>query len=373
MKRFFLYLGGLVLALGVPMVQTPAQAQITGTGWVADFYANTTMTGSPTANGVSYPNGLYFNWGQNPPTNSAGTPIAGMPADNFSAVFTSTQQFNSVGVYNFTIFNNDGIRVYVNNVLYVDQLNVFNNPNPNTYQTYTFDYENLSAGPVDMRVEYVEYQHDANLVLQWAEPQPNIGQNLLLNSGFEVMGESVSVAKDWLEAGMKNDKRICNSPGKPAVTAYGTCAYQFNAAPSLSYGIKRTLKQRIAPEVLADISIGDGLVFGGITWSKNLYGVKRNIYAILVYDDGPLAGTRRKVSVGLPSGSYYHLPFNKVLVYSTVGSLRSLEFGVNLNSVSGNLRMDQLRLGWVIGGVNLNTPIADAPLLALPLAFPIAR
>ena len=38
------------------VVQTPTQAQITGTGWIGNFYNNTALTGAPLAANISYPN-----------------------------------------------------------------------------------------------------------------------------------------------------------------------------------------------------------------------------------------------------------------------------------------------------------------------------
>jgi len=173
MKRFFLGLGGMllvVLMLGALVVQTPTQAQITGTGWIGNFYNNTALTGAPLAANISYPNGLYFNWGATPPKDSTGIVIPGMPADNFSAVFTSTQQFTTVGTYSFTVFANDGVRLYIDNQIVIDQFNQFNNPNPNAYQTFTYSYNRVVAGAVTLKVEFVEFLNDANLVVQWSQP-----------------------------------------------------------------------------------------------------------------------------------------------------------------------------------------------------------
>ncbi len=182
MRRFFLGLGGLVLAvlaLGALVVQTPTQAQVTGTGWIGNFYNNTALTGTPIASNISYPNGLYFNWSVNPPADSAGTALPGMPPDNFSAVFTSTQQFTVVGTYNFTVFANDGVRVYIDNQVYINQFTQFNNPTPNAYQTFTFQYNKTVAGPVNIKVEFVEFLNDANLVVQWSQPGGTGGQTAI--------------------------------------------------------------------------------------------------------------------------------------------------------------------------------------------------
>lgn len=156
------------LVVGLSVQTTPAQAQFTtGTGWIGSFYNNTTFSGTPVASNVSYPTGLYFNWSTGGPRDASNQLIAGVSPDNFSAIFTSTQQM-AAGTYTFLIYVNDGVRVTIDNQVYVNQLTQFNNPAANAYQTIQFTYVRSIAGPVNMTVEYVEYLNDANLVFQWS-------------------------------------------------------------------------------------------------------------------------------------------------------------------------------------------------------------
>lgn len=174
MRRFIWGIGStalVVMALALTLViQTPAEAQVLGTGWVGTFYNNTTFSEPSAASNISYPVGLRFNWGAGSPTDGAGVTIPGVNADNFSAVFTSTQLFNAVGTYTFTIFVNDGVRVSIDNQVYVNQLTPFNNATPNAFQTLTFQYTRATPGSATVRVDFVEFSGDANLVFQWSIP-----------------------------------------------------------------------------------------------------------------------------------------------------------------------------------------------------------
>lgn len=152
----------LLFALTVTAAK-PAQAQITGTGWTGTFYNDTSLT-TAVASEV-YPNGLYFNWAYSAPRKADNaTPVPGVNADHFSARFTSTQTFAEGGKYVFTIYVDDGIRVFLDDVMV---LNAFDE-NPNyTYRTFTFHRTIIAGETIDMRVEYVEFTANAVLVFQW--------------------------------------------------------------------------------------------------------------------------------------------------------------------------------------------------------------
>jgi hypothetical protein len=142
---------------------TPAQAQITGSNWSGLFYNDTFLT-TPAAS-ENYPNGLYFNWGPGHPLKADNaTPVPGISADNFSITFTSTQTFAQGGTYRFTTYVDDGVRVFIDDELV---LNEFNPNETNTYRTFVF-HRNITAGAeLDIRVDYVEHTGNAILVFQW--------------------------------------------------------------------------------------------------------------------------------------------------------------------------------------------------------------
>lgn len=142
---------------------SPAQAQITGSNWTGTFYNDLTLT-SPVAT-ESYPNGVYFNWGSGPALKADNaTPVPGVPVDNFSVSFTSTQTFMQGGIYQFTTYVDDGVRVFINDELMLDQLN--QNPTGG-YRTFVFHRNIAPVTELALRVEYVEYTENAVLVFQW--------------------------------------------------------------------------------------------------------------------------------------------------------------------------------------------------------------
>lgn len=157
----------LMLALfGALLVGTVA-AQTTGTNWFGTFYNNTTLSGSPVATNVSYPNGLLLNWGDSAPRDGLNNPVPGVGADNFSATFTSAQSFAQLGTYTFTVYANDGVRITLNGQVLTDQFNDYpDESGTQATRVITFQYP-VSTQSVSMQVDYVEFTGYANLGVQW--------------------------------------------------------------------------------------------------------------------------------------------------------------------------------------------------------------
>jgi uncharacterized protein YraI len=126
-------------------------AQTFGSGWTATYYNNTSLTGSPVFTEV-LPGGINFTWG-------TGSPNAAVPVDNWSARFDSTQLFNA-GTYEFVVASDDGVRVYIDNVLVWDRF---------VGRVLTTDrfQQTLTAGSHILRVEYFEGIDLAALQFQW--------------------------------------------------------------------------------------------------------------------------------------------------------------------------------------------------------------
>jgi uncharacterized protein YgiM (DUF1202 family) len=122
-----------------------------GTGWTAQYFNNTTLAGSPVYT-ETLPSGINFNWG-------TGSPNPLVPVDNFSARFTSVQLFTQ-GTYEFVVSSDDGVRVYIDNVLVLDRF---------IGRVLTTDrfQQTLTAGSHSLTVEYVEFIDQAALQFQW--------------------------------------------------------------------------------------------------------------------------------------------------------------------------------------------------------------
>ena len=80
-----------------------------GTKWDVSIYDNVSFSGNPIFNGVIYglPNGLQVDWG-------FGSPRRNFPQDNFSAIFSTSQNF-SAGLYCFVMLVDDGANLSVGN------------------------------------------------------------------------------------------------------------------------------------------------------------------------------------------------------------------------------------------------------------------
>jgi hypothetical protein len=117
--------------------RTPTPAVITD--WRGEYYSNPNLSGEPAV--VRNDIAVNFDWG-------SGVPANGLPADNFSARWTRSLLFQSQ-VYRVTARADDGVRVWIDNVLQIDEWHVA------TGLTYTHDIS-LTAGTHAVKVEYYE-------------------------------------------------------------------------------------------------------------------------------------------------------------------------------------------------------------------------
>ena len=145
-----LVIAALVLSLAIVLAEF-------GTNWTGQFYNSTDLTGGVVATEV-YATGLNFDW-NGVPEDDGGSPIVAVAADNFSARFTSTQTFSS-GRYQFQITATDGVRLYIDGVLVLDDFEV------NSLTTYTID-QDMTAGDHTLSVEFFNSTGDAILQVQW--------------------------------------------------------------------------------------------------------------------------------------------------------------------------------------------------------------
>jgi uncharacterized protein YraI len=107
--------------------------------WFAQYYSNPNLAGEPSAL-LTEPSPSH-NWG-------GGAPLANLSSDYFSVRYTS-QQLLGAGIYRLSLRADDGVRVYVNGRVQIDQWQSA------TGLTYTADV-NMVAGPNLIVVEYFE-------------------------------------------------------------------------------------------------------------------------------------------------------------------------------------------------------------------------
>jgi PA14 domain len=124
--------------------------------WKGEYFNNQTFTGSPVmvrddTDGAGF---LSLNFGIGSPHS-----ICAPFVDNFSARWTRTVNL-AQGIYRFTAGVDNGVRLYVDGYLRIDQ---WGNLPPNTYTADVF----LSAGAHEIKLEFIEYTGNASVSLSW--------------------------------------------------------------------------------------------------------------------------------------------------------------------------------------------------------------
>lgn len=140
------------------------QAQVFGTNWIGEYYANPDLSGSPAFSRLDPQ--VNFAFGE-------ASPLPGIiPVDNFSVRWT-TQEFLTAGRYRFFVTADDGARVTVNGTTIMD---FFANVGSQLTQSADLD---LPAGEATIVVEYVERAGAATVQFFWEPaitgPTPTTG------------------------------------------------------------------------------------------------------------------------------------------------------------------------------------------------------
>lgn len=140
-----------------PTATTGATATPVITDWRGEYYNNDALLYPPVF--VRNDGSIDFNWGQ-------GSPGSGIPNDEFSARWTRAIFF-SEGTYRFNATSDDGVRVWVDGDLIIDQWH------DTSAVTYSAE-RRLSEGTHSIRVEYYENNQNATMRFWWdrigAEP-----------------------------------------------------------------------------------------------------------------------------------------------------------------------------------------------------------
>ncbi len=140
--------------VGDAIVPPPLPAA-TGTGLTGNYFGNTAMSGSPLLTRIE---SVDFGWG-------TAAPGAGVLADNFSAVWAGSLQTTWGGSYRFQTVSDQGIRVWVNGALVID--------NWTAHSSTTNTSGVISLAPntrYAVRVEYYENTGSATARLRWRAP-----------------------------------------------------------------------------------------------------------------------------------------------------------------------------------------------------------
>ena len=119
--------------------------------FLADYYANKTLSGSPALSQCE--TSINYDWGNGGPGNGVGT-------DNFSVRWDGQFDF-SAGNTTFTATTDDGIRVYLDGTLLIDQ---WRKQGATTYSATV----PVTAGTHEVKVEYYEQTGGAVAQVSWA-------------------------------------------------------------------------------------------------------------------------------------------------------------------------------------------------------------
>jgi hypothetical protein len=127
---------------------------------------------------------LNFNWGDGGPSSTCN-----VFGDYFSARWTRTVNF-AQGVYRFTVFGDNGVRLWVDNQLRIDRWT-------DTVATNTADVQ-LSQGDHAIRLEYFENLGGAAVSLSWAPllPPSNLAASAASVSQINLSWTDNTIAED---------------------------------------------------------------------------------------------------------------------------------------------------------------------------------
>lgn len=165
----------------IPPTATPAITE-----WRAEYYDNPSLTGDPLL--VRNEPNVSFDWG-------FGAPVAGLPTDGFSARWTRNLDFQE-GIYRFYVRVDDGLRLWVDGQLIIDQWH------PSAATTYWAE-AHLTAGDHPLRVEYYEQTGLALVQLWWERTQvyPDWKGEYFSNPSLQgnptLVRNDVSIDFDW--------------------------------------------------------------------------------------------------------------------------------------------------------------------------------
>ena len=163
------------IALGSAALPTAAQG-----AWYAEYFTNRDLAGAPAA--TRYETAVNFDWG-------AGSPDPAIPADNFSARFTRDAEGFEAGAYRFSYRSDDGIRIWVGNLLVVDDWR-------DRQAGWSLVDRFIPRGTHRVRVEYYEHGGGAAIQVAWERVSGGSGWRAEYFSNRDLSGSPLLVRFD---------------------------------------------------------------------------------------------------------------------------------------------------------------------------------
>lgn len=136
-------------------VSSPCTAVVAAERWKGEYFNNRLLQGAPVLVRDDGTGNLNFSFGVDSPSTACNVPV-----DNFSIRWTRTVNFDA-GTYRFTAAGDDGIRLFVDDVIRLDQWK------DQSESSFTAEVQ-LSAGPHLLRFEHYDAGGLAAARLSWA-------------------------------------------------------------------------------------------------------------------------------------------------------------------------------------------------------------
>lgn len=156
--------------------------------WRGVYFDNQNLTGDPAL--IRNDKAIDFNWKSDSPNST-------LSKDYFSARWTRSMKFDE-GFYRFTIRVDDGVRLWVDDRLVIDEWE------PNPLHTVTVDLR-MATGKHDIKLEYFERSGQARIHFDMAEIHPDnqnywVGKywyNRSLDSSWALVKQATEIDFDW--------------------------------------------------------------------------------------------------------------------------------------------------------------------------------
>jgi len=138
-----------------PVATATPTPSTSNNGLLGMYFTNTSLSGTPTLQRLDPT--INFDWG-------TGSPYFRIANDNFSVRWTGFVQPTSSQIYTFYVKSDDGMRLWINNVLLVNQWS------DHSATEYKGSIQLTGGVKYPIKVEYYEHTNSAQVQLRWSAP-----------------------------------------------------------------------------------------------------------------------------------------------------------------------------------------------------------